>query len=45
MEARCEVRHIRISPTKVGIAMILYGGNQLRKLLAMLRLTRKGPEW
>ncbi len=41
MEARCEVRHIRISPTKVGIVADLVRGKPVREALAILRFTQK----
>ncbi|HHY11573.1 MAG TPA: 50S ribosomal protein L22 [Firmicutes bacterium] len=41
MEARCEVRHIRISPTKVGIVADLVRGKPVREALAILRYTPK----
>ncbi len=41
MEARCEVRHIRISPTKVGVVADLVRGKPVREALAVLRFTPK----
>jgi large subunit ribosomal protein L22 len=41
MEARCEVRHIRISPTKVGIVADIVRGKPVKEALAMLRFTQK----
>lgn len=41
MEARCEVKHIRISPTKVRIVADLVRGKSLREALAILRYTPK----
>ncbi|HHT85390.1 MAG: 50S ribosomal protein L22 [Bacillota bacterium] len=41
MEARCQVRYIRISPSKVGIVADLVRGKPVREALAILRYTPK----
>ncbi|HOV65483.1 MAG: 50S ribosomal protein L22 [Firmicutes bacterium] len=41
MEARCIVKHIRISPTKVGIVADLVRGKPVDEALAILRFTPK----
>ncbi|MGI6621098.1 MAG: 50S ribosomal protein L22 [Bacillota bacterium] len=41
MEARCQVRYIRISPSKVGIVADLVRGKPVKEALAILRYTPK----